>query len=101
MPPPLIGCFEAFYLLVGGQVDSIELRSGVVDELGDFIDDVGHRAVELGLIHNGQSIPPIHVDHSVDHLARVVRIQPVCCLPDRRGGIGICGRFLAQPVGDV
>jgi hypothetical protein len=59
---------------VGHPVDLIELRPGVVDELGDFIDEGGHALVEVRLIHHGEGVPHVHAVHTVDHVTGVVRI---------------------------
>jgi len=69
--------FELLDSLVGRPVDLIELSAGMVDELGDFIDDVRHALVEIGLIHHGQCVAHIHALYAVDHVTGVLQIETV------------------------
>jgi hypothetical protein len=92
---------ETFYLLVRRPVDLIELGASVIDELGDFVDDTGHRVVKVGLIHHGQRVPHVHLVHAVDQMATVVRIKPISRPADACRNIGIRLRLLAHGVSDI
>jgi hypothetical protein len=64
-------------LLVGFPIDLIELGAGVVNELGDFIDDGRHAFVQIRLIHHGHRVPHVHAVHAIDHVTGVVWIESV------------------------
>jgi hypothetical protein len=73
----------------------------VIDQLRDFVDDAGHRLVEVGLIHHGDDVPHVHAMHSINHVAGAVGIKPVSSSANPRGGIGVGARLLAQCIGDI
>jgi hypothetical protein len=71
-------------LLVGFLVDVIQLGAGVVDELGDLVDDRRHALVQVRLIHHGHRVTHVHAVHAVDHVAGIVRIESICGSADAR-----------------
>jgi hypothetical protein len=56
----------------------------VIDQLGNFVNDAGHRLVQVGLIHYGQRVAHVHAVHTVDHVARIVGVEAVSRSADAR-----------------
>jgi hypothetical protein len=81
---------ELLNLFVGFPVDLIELRTGVVNELSDFIDDGRHALVEVRLIHHSHRVTHIHAMHAIDHVTGVVWIESVGGSADARSCTGVC-----------
>jgi hypothetical protein len=97
----LSSSLELLYLLVGFPVDLIELGTGVVDQLSDFIDDRRHALVQVRLIHHGHGVTHVHAVHAIHHVTGVVWIESIGRSADARGGVAIRVRLLVYGVRDV
>jgi hypothetical protein len=82
-------------LIVGLPVDLIELRTGVVNELGDLIDDGRHTLVQVRLIHHGHGVTHVHAVHAIDHVTGVVWIESIGRTADARSRAGVCVGLMA------